>query len=201
MELWRRAFKWRYASLHAVANLRASIALYGPSGGVAAEASAARLTNRPDRAHPILGSCNALPSNRELAPPHGGAFSVPMSGNINARRKLSQFAVNIWRGGHADHERTDEIMLKGLFSLAAAAALIATPAATHAFTITNQDRTKHIFIILVEDDEWNIIIQPNETLSHLCRSGCSIALGYDEDQDFEGKETVKIVDGRLIVGK
>jgi hypothetical protein len=117
------------------------------------------------------------------------------------RRKLSQFSVNIWRGGHADHERTDEIMLRGLFSLTAAAALIATSTATHAFTITNRDRTKHIFTILVEDDEWNIIIQPNETLSHLCRSGCSIALGSDEDQDFQGTETVKIVDGRLIVGK
>ena len=117
------------------------------------------------------------------------------------RRKLSQLSVDIWRGGHADHERTDEIMLKGLFSLTAAAALIATPAATHAFTITNRDRTKHIFTILVEDDEWNIIIQPNETLSHLCRSGCSIALESDEDQDFQGTETVKIVDGRLIVGK
>lgn len=92
-------------------------------------------------------------------------------------------------------------MLKGLFSLTVAAALLATSAATHAFTITNWDRAKHIFTILVEDDEWNIIIQPNETLSHLCRSGCSIALGSEEDRDFYGNETVKIVDGRLIVGK
>jgi hypothetical protein len=117
------------------------------------------------------------------------------------RRKLSQFSVNIWRGGHADHERTDEIMLKGLFSLTAAAALIATSVAAHAFTITNWDETKHMFTILVEDDEWNITIQPNETLSHICRLGCSIALGYDEDQDFVGNETIKIIDGRLIVGK
>ena len=92
-------------------------------------------------------------------------------------------------------------MLIGLFSLTAVAALIATSVAAHAFTITNWDVTKHLFTIFVEDDGWNITIQPNETLSHLCRSGCSIALGYDEDQDFEGKETVKIVDGRLIVGK
>jgi hypothetical protein len=116
------------------------------------------------------------------------------------RRKLSQLSINIWRGGHADHERTDEIMLKGLFSLTAAAALIATSAAANAFTITNWDTTKHMFTILIEDDEWNITIQPNETLSHLCRSGCSIALGSDEDQDFEGNETVKIIDGRLNVG-
>jgi hypothetical protein len=92
-------------------------------------------------------------------------------------------------------------MLKGLLSVTAAAGVIATSVAAHAFTLTNMDGVERIFTILVEDDEWNITIQPNETLSHLCRSGCSIVLGYTEDQDFWGNETVKIMDGRLTVGK
>lgn len=90
-------------------------------------------------------------------------------------------------------------MLKGLLSLTAAAAIIATPVAAHAFSLTNWDSTKHKFIILEEDDEWYVTIQPDQTLSHLCRSGCSIILGMDEDQDFQGNETVGILDGRLIV--
>jgi hypothetical protein len=52
----------------------------------------------------------------------------------------------------------------------------------------------------VEDDEWDIEIQPNETLSHLCLSGCSIILSYREDRRFYGNEIVKIVDGRLVIG-
>lgn len=91
-------------------------------------------------------------------------------------------------------------MLKALLNLTAATAVIATSVAANAFTLTNRDRTEHRFTIYVEDDEWNITIQANETLSHICRSGCSIALGSDEDQDFEGNEIVNIIDGRLIVG-
>jgi hypothetical protein len=119
------------------------------------------------------------------------------------RRKLSQLSVNIWRGGHADHERTDEIMLKELFSLTAAALVIATSVAAHAFTLTNLDGMEHMFTIYAEDDEWGqaITIQPNGTLHHICISGCSIALEYDDEQDFRGHEAVVIMDGRLIVGK
>jgi hypothetical protein len=101
---------------------------------------------------------------------------------------------------HTGHERTDHIMPKGLISLTAFAAVIATSVAAHAFTITNLDGAEHTFTILVEDDEWDIEIQPNETLSHLCLSGCSIILSYREDRRFYGNEIVKIVDGRLVIG-
>ena len=105
------------------------------------------------------------------------------------------------RDVHAGRERTDHIMLKGLFSLTAFAAVIGTSVAAHAFTITNLDGAEHTFTILVGDDEWDIKIQPDETLSHLCLSGCSIILSYHEDRKFYGNEIVKIVDGRLVLGK
>lgn len=92
-------------------------------------------------------------------------------------------------------------MFKGLKSLTAAAVLMVTSVAAHAFTLTNWEGRQHTFIVFVEDDEWNVRIQPNETLHHLCVSGCSIALEYHEEQDFEGREFVMIVNGRLFVAK
>jgi len=78
---------------------------------------------------------------------------------------------------------------------------MATSVVAHAFTLTNGDRTEHILHILVADDEWMIRIQPGETLRDLCRSGCSISLGLQNEQNFEGSETVTIVNGRLLLGK
>jgi hypothetical protein len=92
-------------------------------------------------------------------------------------------------------------MLKVLLSLTAATAVLATSVAAHAFTLTNQDRTEHRFTIYVEDDEWNITILANETLRHLCASGCSIAIEIGQEKDFEGYETVMIMDGRLTIAE
>lgn len=92
-------------------------------------------------------------------------------------------------------------MLKALLGLTAVTAVFATSVTAYAFTLTNQDRTEHRFTIYVEDDEWNITIQANEILSHLCATGCSIAIEYGEEQDFEGYETVMIIDGRLTIAE
>lgn len=90
-------------------------------------------------------------------------------------------------------------MLKTLIGLTAAAAIIATSVTAHAFTLTNLDRMGHKFTIYVDDDddEWDITIQFNETLSHLCPSGCTIAIEYGEEEDFEGHETILIIGGQL----
>jgi len=103
--------------------------------------------------------------------------------------------------GHADSERTTQIMLKGLLSLTVAAVLIATSVSAQALTLINRDDTHHTFTIYEEDDEWSVTIQPDQTLTHLCRSGCSIALEHDEERDFDGREIVVIFDGRLLVAR
>lgn len=90
-------------------------------------------------------------------------------------------------------------MLKTLLGLTATAALLSTSVAAHAVTLTNRDRTVHTVTILEEDDEWSATIQPGETLRNLCVSRCSIAIAPDEDRDFQGFESVSIVDGRLII--
>ncbi len=90
-------------------------------------------------------------------------------------------------------------MLKTLLGLTATAALLSTSVAAHAVTLTNRDRTVHTVSILEEDDEWSATIQPGETLKNLCLSRCSIAIAPDEDRDFQGFESVSIVDGRLII--
>ncbi len=90
-------------------------------------------------------------------------------------------------------------MLKTLLGLTAAAALLSTSIAAHAVTLTNRDKTVHTVTVLEEDDEWSATIQPGETLRNLCVSRCSIAIAPDEDRDFQGFESVSIVDGRLIV--
>lgn len=93
----------------------------------------------------------------------------------------------------------DTEMLKTLLGLTATAAMMSTSVAAHALTLTNRDRTAHTVAILEEDDEWSATIQPGETLRNLCVSRCSIAIGPDEDRDFQGFESVSIVDGRLIL--
>jgi len=92
-------------------------------------------------------------------------------------------------------------MCKAYLSLAAAVAIMGTSAVAHAFTLTNCDRTEHTFGILVADDEWTVRIQAGETLRDLCRSGCTISLGLQDEQSFEGSETVTIVNGRLLLGE
>ena len=92
-------------------------------------------------------------------------------------------------------------MIKELLSLTAAAVLIATPVSAQAFTLINRDVTQHTFTIYEEDDEWSVTIQPDQTLTHLCRSGCSIALEHAEERDFDGREIVVISDGRLLVAR
>lgn len=116
------------------------------------------------------------------------------------RAKVQQLIMNRL-GGNADPERTEEIMLKWPISLTTAAVVLAASVSAHAFTLTNWDGRQHTFTIFVEDDEWIVTIQPKETLHHLCVSGCSIAIEYDEEQDFEGREAVMIVDGRLLVAE
>jgi hypothetical protein len=93
------------------------------------------------------------------------------------------------------------MLKKALSIMTAVATVISTSVAAHAFTITNLDGTAQMLTILEQADEWDIAIQPNETLSHLCHSGCLIILEYDEDQDFQGNETVEIKDGRMNVTK
>lgn len=90
-------------------------------------------------------------------------------------------------------------MLKTLIGLTAAAAVIATSVTAYAFTLTNLDRMRHKFTIYLDDDddEWDITIQFNETLSHLCASGCTIAIEYGEEEDFQGHESILIIDGQL----
>ena len=92
-------------------------------------------------------------------------------------------------------------MLKTLLSLTAATAVFATAVTASAFTLTNKDQMAHKFTIYVEDDEWDITIQAYETLKHLCRSGCSIAIGYGRERDFKGREIVFIEDGRMTIAK
>lgn len=92
-------------------------------------------------------------------------------------------------------------MLKTILGLTLMTAVFTAPVSAHAFTLTNQDTKEHMFTILIEDDEWDITIEPNETLIHLCPSGCSIALGYQRERDFIGSENVKIIGGRLRVGE
>ena len=90
-------------------------------------------------------------------------------------------------------------MLVRLMGLAAAAIIIAGPISAYALSVTNRDKSKHTVIILEENDEWSATVQPGETLTNLCASPCSIAIGPDEELDLEGNEFVLIVDGRLIV--
>jgi hypothetical protein len=92
-------------------------------------------------------------------------------------------------------------MLTTILGLTMVTAIMAASLPALAFTLTNLDGTEHMFTIVVEDDEWDVTIQPNEKLSHLCRSGCSIAIGHGEERDFEGNETVIITGGRLILGE
>jgi hypothetical protein len=92
-------------------------------------------------------------------------------------------------------------MLKAILGLTMVTAVMAASLPALAFTLTNLDGTEHVLTIVVEDDEWDVTIRPNETLSHLCRSGCSIAIGYGEERDFKGNETVVITGGRLIFGE
>jgi hypothetical protein len=89
-------------------------------------------------------------------------------------------------------------MFKMLRRLLAAGPIMAISVAAHALTLTNQDNSVHTLEILAEDDEWSTTIQPGETLRHLCLSPCSIALGPDEELDFEGHETINIRNGRLV---
>lgn len=90
-------------------------------------------------------------------------------------------------------------MLKGFLCLTATAFLIATSMPAQALTLINRDGTHYTFTIFVEDDEWSVTIQPNQTLTHLCRSGCSIAFEHHGERDFDGRETIMIVNGRLRV--
>lgn len=90
-------------------------------------------------------------------------------------------------------------MPKTLPALAVAAAILAGSLPAYALTVTNLDKTAHTLAILEEDDEWSATIQPGETLRNLCVSRCSIALEPDEEADFEGSESVAIMDGRLII--
>ena len=90
-------------------------------------------------------------------------------------------------------------MVRTLLSLATAVVILAVSVPAHALTVTNRDKRAHTLAILEQDDEWSATIQPGETLRNLCASPCSIALNPDEESDFEGFETVAIVDGRLIV--
>ena len=83
-------------------------------------------------------------------------------------------------------------------SLLAAGPIMAISVAAHALTLTNLDHSVHTLAILEKDDEWTATIQPGETLRHLCRSPCSIALEPDEELDFEGHEIINIRDGRLL---
>lgn len=92
-------------------------------------------------------------------------------------------------------------MLKTILGLTMVTAIMAASLPALAFTLTNLDGAEHVFTIVVKDDEWDVTIQPNEILSHLCRSGCSIAIGYGEERDFKGNETVIIMGGRLILGE
>ena len=92
-------------------------------------------------------------------------------------------------------------MPNGLLSLTAAAVLIATPVSAQTFTLINRDVTHHTFTIYVEDNEWSVTIQPDQTLTHLSRSGCSITLENDEERDFDGREIVVIFDGRFLVAR
>jgi cbb3-type cytochrome oxidase subunit 3 len=120
---------------------------------------------------------------------HLSATSIPKS------------LVNNQRDSHVDQERTVITMLKTLLSLTAATAVFVTAVTAYAFTLTNKDQMAHQFTIYVEDDEWDITIQANETLKHLCRSGCSIAIGYGREKDFKGREIVFIEDGRMTIAK
>ncbi|MDX1401141.1 MAG: hypothetical protein R3245_04390 [Kiloniellales bacterium] len=90
-------------------------------------------------------------------------------------------------------------MVKALLCLTTITFLLATSVSAQAFTLINQDRTHYTFTIFVEDDEWDVTIQPNQTLTHLCRSGCSIVFEHDDEQDFDGREIVMIMNGRLSV--
>jgi len=92
-------------------------------------------------------------------------------------------------------------MLKAFLGPTVVAAMMATSLSAHAFTLTNQDTVEHMFTILVGDDEWDVTIEPNETLIHLCPSGCLIAIGYHREEDFSGNEVAKIIGGRLRVGE
>ena len=93
-------------------------------------------------------------------------------------------------------------MLKELLSLMAGAAVLATSVAAYPFTLTNRDGRTHnltVFYDQHDEGEWNLTIEPGETLSNLCPRGCSIALEYDEEEDFEGHEIVTILDGKLVI--
>lgn len=90
-------------------------------------------------------------------------------------------------------------MIKTILGLLMVIAVVAASLPAQAFTLTNQDEMAHLFTILVKDDEWRVTIEPNETLAHLCRAGCSISLGYNKEQDFRGNENVSIKDGQMTI--
>lgn len=92
-------------------------------------------------------------------------------------------------------------MLKGLQSLPAGAAVLATSVAAYPFTLTNRDGQVHNLTVFYDQNgegEWNVKIEPGETLRNFCPRGCAIALEYDEEEDFEGHGIVTILNGELV---
>lgn len=71
----------------------------------------------------------------------------------------------------------------------------------YGLTLTNTDAAIYTLHITEKDDDWAVSIGSKETLSNLCLSGCSITVGVDADQNFNGNELVLIVEGGFQLAK
>jgi hypothetical protein len=83
-------------------------------------------------------------------------------------------------------------MLRQLFGLSVAGAVVAASVTAQAVTFTNRDVSERVLEITEGGTDRSITIKPGETLRDVCPTGCSIASDDGESMDFTGTEVVTI---------
>ncbi len=87
--------------------------------------------------------------------------------------------------------------LKLILSTAVAVVLFA--GAASAVTITNRDASAHKLTVLEGETSKDVTIQPNQTITELCKESCGIRINDDEGNEYEVEvnEVVSIEQGQM----
>jgi hypothetical protein len=78
-------------------------------------------------------------------------------------------------------------------------AVLLSPSAVHAASITNRDDRDHVVTIIEASSQKDHILKPNAVLSGICEAGCLIRLDNSREDPFEleGSEITSIEEGEI----
>lgn len=78
-------------------------------------------------------------------------------------------------------------------------AVLLSPSAVHAASITNRDDRDHKVTVIEGSSQKDHILKPNAVLDGICETGCLIRIGDNQDDPFEleSSDVVSIEEGQL----